>query len=111
MTNPFAKPSVWGPPAWTFLHSVTMTYPEHPTAEDAENMEKFLDSVGPILPCKLCRSKYHDYLAQHRPDLRDRDHLVRWMIRLHNSINTRLKKPRLSMAEALRKIQNECRQE
>ena len=22
--------TVWGPAAWTFLHSITMTYPERP---------------------------------------------------------------------------------
>jgi FAD-linked sulfhydryl oxidase len=101
MANPFAKPSVWGRPAWFFLHSVSMTYPEHPTTEDMENMARFLESLGPILPCKLCRSKYSEYLETHPPDLRNRDRLVRWMIALHNNVNTRLKKPRWTIAEAI----------
>ena len=25
---------VWGPSAWTFLHTVTLNYPEEPTNED-----------------------------------------------------------------------------
>ena len=37
-------PRIWGPPAWTFLHSVTLAYPDNPTETDRTNYKKFFNS-------------------------------------------------------------------
>ena len=45
-------PNIWGPHAWMFLHSITLTYPEKPTNLDKTNFEMFFNSLQPVLPCK-----------------------------------------------------------
>lgn len=107
--NAFAQPPVWGPSTWRMLHCVSMTYPSRPTRKHKHDMETFLNSLGNILPCRLCGSNYRAYLKDHPADLRSRDALVRWMIDLHNDVNHRLRKPILSVDEALEKIHSCCR--
>ena len=31
------EPEIWGPHAWQFLHSITLSYPDNPTFEDKNN--------------------------------------------------------------------------
>ena len=92
-----AKPSIWGPSGWHFLHSVASCYPERPTETEIQHYLVFFNSIGPVLPCKLCRSHYADYLARHPLDkaLRSgREALVLWWFRFHNFVRRRLgKKP------------------
>ena len=38
------NPEVWGPPAWTFLHSITLAYPDNPSDIDKSNYENFFSS-------------------------------------------------------------------
>jgi hypothetical protein len=99
--NPFARPSVWGSSAWRFLHCISMTYPEKPSLQDKQDMAFFLYSIGPILPCKLCRPTYKDYVHTHPFQLSSRRALTRWMIDLHNHVNQRLHKPILTQKEAM----------
>ena len=103
-SNPFARPSVWGSSAWRFLHCTCMTYPEKPSPQQKQDMYNFLTSIGPILPCKLCRPKYAEYIASHPFRLSSRRALVNWMIDLHNHINERLHKTVLSREEAMEAI-------
>ena len=42
-------PNVWGPPAWLFLHSVTLNYPKNPTPQDQEDYRIFFDSLNVTL--------------------------------------------------------------
>lgn len=71
-------------------------------------MHDFLQSLGRVLPCKKCRPNYEKYISDHPFDLRSRDHLVRWMIDLHNDVNKRLGKPILSYEEAHNHIYRYC---
>ena len=36
------EPNIWGPGAWTFLHSITFQYPENPTDLKNRNIILFL---------------------------------------------------------------------
>ncbi len=33
--------TVWGPPAWHFLHTISFNYPEHPTKQQKKKLSKF----------------------------------------------------------------------
>ena len=47
--------SVWGPPLWHTLHTISFNYPVKPTKEDIENYHSFFKNLKNVLPCKYCR--------------------------------------------------------
>ena len=87
--------SVWGPPVWLFLHTVSFNYPVHPTRADKKHYRRFIDSLRYILPCGHCRmnlKKNLKMLPLRACDLKNRDHFSRWVFKLHELINTMLGK-------------------
>jgi hypothetical protein len=43
-------PEFWGPSAWKFLHSITMSYPSEPTDKEKKVYKKFFEILGLVLP-------------------------------------------------------------
>jgi hypothetical protein len=103
------KSDIWGPPAWFFLHSVTLQYPINPTAQDKTNMMTFLTSLGNVLPCEKCQMHYKKNLQElplNNTVLGSRNNLVNWMIDIHNLVNKSNGKRELSHEEAIKLVQD-----
>jgi len=87
--------SVWGPPMWHFLHTMSFNYPVHPTAADKHNYGAFITGLQHILPCKYCRDnlktnfKNHPLRACH---LASRDAFSKYVYELHEIVNKLLGK-------------------
>lgn len=99
------KPEIWGPPAWTFLESVTLEYPDNPSEEEKKDMYIFLMSLGNILPCKKCRNNFKSHLSKYPINnnvLKSRNKLITWLINIHNCVNKMNKKDTYSYEEALK---------
>ena len=47
--------SVWGPPLWHYLHTMSFNYPVKPTAADKRHYKNFILSLRYVLPCRYCR--------------------------------------------------------
>ena len=97
------NPEVWGPPAWTFLHSVTLAYPANPTDTDKTNYENLFTSLQPILPCAKCSQNYYRHLQEDpiRNHLDNKTSLVKWLINVHNKVNSSNDKRVLSYNEVM----------
>ena len=76
------NPEVWGPPAWTFLHSITLAYPDNPSDIDKSNYENFFNTLQPILPCAKCSQNYLRHLQEDpiSNNLDNKKSLVNWLI-------------------------------
>ena len=100
--------NIWGPPAWTFLHTVTYNYPENPTEDDKRNFYNFFDSLQHVLPCEKCKAHYKQNIKKYdlKNNLGSRQELVKWLIDLHNDINKDNGKPVWSYSEVYNKYQN-----
>jgi len=100
-TKVLASPMEWGPSGWKFLHCIASTYPLHPTKTQQREYYRFFRSLGPVLPCQLCRPHYERYLQIHSifPALQSRRHLCEYLFRFHNHVNRRLGKRVLSKKE------------
>jgi hypothetical protein len=89
--------SVWGPAAWHLLHTISFNYPVNPTPEDKRHYREFLRSFGKVLPCGKCRENLKDTLIR-MPITDDvmasRECFSKFIYRLHNDVNARLKKTR-----------------
>ena len=84
------SPDVWGPPAWSFLHYLTFSYPDNPTSMDKQNMKAFFSALGPILPCEKCRmnfAKHTSIYPLNDEALSSRFDLINWLINIHNEVN------------------------
>ena len=97
------NPEVWGPPAWTFLHSVTLAYPDNPSDIDKSNYENFFNTLQPILPCAKCSQNYlrhlqEDPISNH---LDSKKSLVNWLINVHNKVNKSNNKRELTYNEVM----------
>ena len=57
-------PEIWGPHAWQFLHSITLSYPDNPTLEDKNNHAQFFNSLKDILPCQKCQDHFTQNLQE-----------------------------------------------
>ena len=102
MTNPL-KPNIWGPHGWKFMHYVSLGYPENPTIDNKNRYKNFYYSLQDVLPCEKCRENYKKNILEYPIDdhLDNKDSLVRWVIDIHNRVNTELNKPTLKHQEAI----------
>ena len=97
------EPNIWGPDAWTFLHSITFQYPENPTDIDKQNYHTFFDSLKNVLPCPTCQEHYGNTLTGYPIKLDNRQELIEWFIDIHNDVNRNTGKEVYSYDDVYRK--------
>ena len=86
---------IWGPMAWTLLHTISFNYPVKPTREDKRAYKQYFLSFGDVLPCRFCRDNFAVNIQ--RAGFSDkvfasRDSLSRFVYKLHNTVNQMLGK-------------------
>ena len=87
--------SVWGPPLWYSLHTISFNYPVKPSKEDKINYYNFFLNLKNVLPCRYCRenlAKNFKKLKFGKSVFKSRDTLSRWLYNLHEEINCMLGK-------------------
>lgn len=98
------SPLVWGPDAWTFLHSITLKYPDNPSITEKINYKQFFESLQNVLPCDSCCNHYKQNLRKHPLTeyvMSSRQQLIKWLIDIHNEVNIANGKPVLSYTQVL----------
>ena len=95
--------SVWGPPMWHFLHTMSFNYPINPTEKDKTQYKNFVLSLRNILPCKYCRINLTNNFKK-KPlqmcDMANRETFSRYIYELHETVNKMLhKKSNLTYCE------------
>ena len=87
--------TVWGPPMWHYLHTMSFNYPVNPTTEDKKQYRRFIDILQYVLPCGKCREnlkKNFRKLPLTNEVMSSRHTFSRYVYDLHELINTMLKK-------------------
>ena len=87
--------SVWGPPLWHYLHTMSFNYPIKPTTADKKHYKKFMLSLRYVLPCRHCRNNLTKNLKASpltTADMKSREAFSRWVFKLHELVNTMLGK-------------------
>ena len=87
--------SVWGPPLWHYLHTMSFNYPIKPTTADKKHYKNFILSMRYVLPCRHCRNnliKNFKALPLTAANMKSRDAFSRWVFKLHELVNTMLGK-------------------
>lgn len=100
-------PKLWGPSLWTFLHYLTISYPDNPTADEQENVYNFLASMQKIIPCEKCRYNFNKHLDDMKVEvLTSKTEFVKWLHNIHNMVNKNNGAPHFSYDEFIDKYSN-----
>ena len=87
--------SVWGPPLWHVLHTISFNYPVNPTHEDKIRYKDFILNLRYTLPCKYCRMNLINNFKK-KPlqmcDMASRETFSRYIYDLHETVNKMLHK-------------------
>ena len=96
-------PSIWGPQLWYIMHLISFEYPINPTEYDKRIYHDFYTSLKDVIPCEDCKKHYREHITRYplTPHLDSRDNLVKWVIQVHNFVNTSLGKPTLSIEQVM----------
>jgi hypothetical protein len=87
--------SVWGPPMWHILHTISFNYPNEPTKEQQKQYYKFFSNLKNILPCKYCRDNLKNNLSKSpltKDVFKNRETLSKYIYNLHETVNSMLGK-------------------
>lgn len=76
----------WGPSGWKLLHTIAFTYDKKDTS-----IKEFFELLPFVLPCKFCRASLTEYMDEDPVDVSSRDGLSRWLWRIHNKVNDKLR--------------------
>jgi FAD-linked sulfhydryl oxidase len=83
-----------GRSTWTFLHTLTATYPSTASKTHQTQTKQFLKLFGDMYPCAPCAADFRDWMAEegNEPQVTKREDFGRWMCRAHNAVNVKLGK-------------------
>lgn len=85
----------WGPSGWRLLHLVTFGA----SRKNAKAVCEFFDTLPYVLPCKYCRYSLSEYITKDPVDCAIRENrLEKWLWRIHNQVNAKLRRQKLSTA-------------
>ena len=93
--------NIWGPGAWTFLHSITLNYPDTPSQQDKNEYSEFFYSLANILPCDVCQNNFRKNLndVPIKFYLQSKKLLTEWLFEIHNRINLETNKKVITLKE------------
>jgi hypothetical protein len=91
----------WGPPGWTFLHTITFNY--KPSEENKKQYLNFFNSLSIVLPCPYCCSSFASYAKAIPVEeyIDTREGLIYWLYVIHNLVNQKVCKPLQSFKSVL----------
>jgi len=99
MVNQF-DPKIWGPHYWFFLHTLAITYPNHPNEITKKKYYEFICNLLPLfIPNENISKDFTQFINEYpvTPYLDNKDSFIRWVHFIHNKINEKLEKPSISL--------------
>lgn len=94
-------PSIWGPHFWFFLHTLAMSYPHHPNTVTKKKYYELFQNLPLFIPVESIGNDFSKLLDEYpiTAYLDSRDSLIKWMHFIHNKINEKLEKPKITINE------------
>ena len=94
-------PNVWGPHFWFFLHTLAISYPHHPNTVTKKKYYELIQNLPLFMPVESIGNDFIRLLDEYPVTayLDNRESLTKWMHFIHNKINEKLEKPKISMNE------------
>jgi hypothetical protein len=94
-------PNVWGPHFWFFFHTIAFSYPIHPNDVTKKKYYELIQNIPLWIPVESIGTDFEALLDLYPVSayLDTRESLIEWFHFIHNKINEKLEKPRLTLNE------------
>jgi hypothetical protein len=94
-------PNVWGPKFWFVLHTLAISYPNYPNAITKKKYYDLITNLTTFIPIEEIGKDFSKMLDLYpiTPYLDSKDSFVKWTHFIHNKINEKLEKPKISLNE------------
>jgi hypothetical protein len=94
-------PTVWGPHFWFFLHTLALSYPQHPNSVTKKKYYELIQNLPLFIPVESIGTSFEKLLDEYPVTayLDSRESLVKWLHFIHNKINEKLEKPKITLNE------------
>ena len=91
--------SKWGPTYWSYIHMITLNYPNKPTKKERDKHFFMVRNFIDTLPCPTCRNEMNNIINDNnlRNSLGSKEKFMKYFWNIHNKVNKRLNKPQLSL--------------
>ena len=101
--------NVWGPHYWFFIHTIAISYPSRPNAVTKKKYYDFIQNLPLFIPIESIATSFEKLLDEYpvSPYLDSRDSFIRWTHFVHNKINEKLEKPKITLAQFYEKYYEE----
>jgi hypothetical protein len=95
----YLDPQIWGPHYWFFLHTLSMTYPNHPNTITKKKYYEFIQNLPLFIPVENMSKEFEKMILKYpvTPYLDNKDSFIRWMHFIHNKMNEKLEKPQMTL--------------
>jgi len=92
-------PDVWGPHFWFFIHTIALSYPINPNTITKKKYYVFIHNLHLFIPVENISNYVSKLLDKYpvTPYLDNRDSFIRWTHFIHNKVNQKLEKPKISL--------------
>ena len=106
---PSLDPKIWGPHYWFFLHTLALSYPHHPNSITKKNYYELIQNLPQFMPVEEIGKDFELLLTEYPVTayLDSREALIKWMHFIHNKINEKLEKPKITLNEFYNKYYEE----
>ena len=93
--------TVWGPHFWFFLHTLALSYPHHPNSVTKKKYYELIQNLPLFIPVESMGNDFSKLLDEYPVTayLDNRDSFVKWIHFIHNKINEKLEKPKITINE------------
>jgi len=95
------EPGVWGPHFWFFLHTIALNYPKYPNAVTKKKYYDLIQNFHLFIPVENHANDFIKLLNMYPISayLDNRDSFIRWVHFIHNKINEKLERPKISLTD------------
>ena len=92
-------PTVWCPHFWFFLHTIALSYPHHPNSVTKKKYYELIQNLPLFIPVETIGNDFNRLLDEYPVTayLDSREAFVKWMHFIHNKINEKLEKPKITI--------------
>jgi len=95
------NPEIWGPSFWFFLHTISFHYPLNPNDVIKKKYYDFIMNFHLFIPVEKISKEFNELVNKYpiSPYLDSRDSFISWTHFIHNKINEKLEKPKISLED------------